>query len=343
MQIEIDRERAARYGLNVADIEDVIETAIGGKEATQIWEGERKFGVVVRLAEELRGNPDQLRKLAIDAPNGSRVPLEDVAHIGVLEGSMNISRELGRRVASIGIFIRDRDMGSIVQEMQEQVKKNIKLPAGSSMTWGGEFENQQRAMKRLAVIVPVSVLLIFVLLFEAFGSVRSALLILMNVPFALIGGIVALWFTGIHVSVSAAIGFIALFGQAVLNGVVMVSYFNELREPGIPAVYRGAARFAGAPADGVDDLAAGHARSAADGVVARHRIGSAAPAGDGDYRRTDFGDHADAVPATDLVFGFRESRGANTHVTRCHPPQVIISLTISPRTSVKRSLRPRYR
>jgi len=115
LQIEIDRERAARYGLNVADIEDVIETAIGGKEATQIWEGERKFGVVVRLAEELRGNPDRLRKLAIDAPNGSRVPLEDVAHIGVLEGSMNISRELGRRVASIGIFIRDRDMGSIVQ------------------------------------------------------------------------------------------------------------------------------------------------------------------------------------------------------------------------------------
>ena len=232
LQIEIDRERAARYGLNVADIEDVIETAIGGKEATQIWEGEKKFGVVVRLAEELRGNPDQLRKLAIDAPNGSRVPLEDVAHIGVLEGSMNISRELGRRVASIGIFIRDRDMGSIVQEMQEQVKKNIKLPAGSSMTWGGEFENQQRAMKRLAVIVPVSVLLIFVLLFEAFGSVRSALLILMNVPFALIGGIVALWVTGIHVSVSAAIGFIALFGQAVLNGVVMVSYFNELRSQG---------------------------------------------------------------------------------------------------------------
>jgi cobalt-zinc-cadmium resistance protein CzcA len=184
------------------------------------------------LAEELRGNPDQLRKLAIDAPNGSRVPLEDVAHIGVLEGSMNISRELGRRVASIGIFIRDRDMGSIVEEMQAQVKKNIKLPAGSSMTWGGEFENQQRAMKRLAVIVPVSVLLIFVLLFEAFSSVRSALLILMNVPFALIGGIVALWVTGIHVSVSAAIGFIALFGQSVLNGVVMVTLFNELKRHG---------------------------------------------------------------------------------------------------------------
>jgi cobalt-zinc-cadmium resistance protein CzcA len=232
LKIEIDRERAARHGLNVADIEDVIETSVGGKEATQIWEGEKKFGVAVRLAEDLRSDPDQLRKLVIDAPNGSRIPLEDVAHLSVLEGSMNISRELGRRVASIGIFIHDRDMGSIVQEMQDRVKGNIKLPAGSSMTWGGEFENQQRAMKRLAVIVPISVLLIFVLLFEAFGSVRSALLILLNVPFALIGGIVALWLTGIHLSVSAAIGFIALFGQAVLNGVVMVSYFNELRDKG---------------------------------------------------------------------------------------------------------------
>jgi heavy metal efflux system protein len=232
LQIEVDRPRAARYGLNVADIEDVIETSVGGKEATQIWEGEKKFGVVVRLAEALRSNPDQLANLPLDAPNGSRIPLQDVARISVVSGSMNISRELGRRVASIGIFIQDRDMGSIVSEMQDRVAKNIKLPAGSSITWGGEFENQQRAMKRLALILPISVLLIFVLLFEAFGSVRSAVLILLNVPFALIGGIVALWITGIHLSVSAAIGFIALFGQAVLNGVVMVSYFNELRAAG---------------------------------------------------------------------------------------------------------------
>jgi cobalt-zinc-cadmium resistance protein CzcA len=232
LQIEVNRERAARFGLNVADIEDVIETSVGGKEATQIWEGEKKYGVAVRLAEDLRSNPDQLRKLLLDAPNGSRVPLEDVADICVMGGAMNISRELGRRVASIGVFIQGRDMGSIVREMQDLVQKKVKLPAGSSMTWGGEFENQQRAMKRLAVIVPISVLLIFVLLFEAFASVRSALLILMNVPFALIGGIVALWVTEIHLSVSAAIGFIALFGQAVLNGVVMVSYFNELRGRG---------------------------------------------------------------------------------------------------------------
>jgi cobalt-zinc-cadmium resistance protein CzcA len=234
LQITIDRDAGARYGLNIADIQDLIETAIGGKEATQIWEGERKFGVVVRLAEELRSDPRQLGNLPIDAPNGSRVRLQDVARIDVVDGSMNISRELGQRVASIGVFIHDRDMGSIVKEMQDRVTQKVRLPSGSLTNWGGEFENQQRAMKRLALILPISVLLIFVLLFEAFGSVRSALLILLNVPFALIGGIVALWVTGIHLSVSAAIGFIALFGQAVLNGVVMVSYFNELRAEGRP-------------------------------------------------------------------------------------------------------------
>jgi cobalt-zinc-cadmium resistance protein CzcA len=232
LQIEIDREHAARYGLNVADIEDIIESSMGGKEATQIWEGEKKFGVVVRLNEKVRSNPDELRKLIIDAPNGSRVPLDQIASIGVSDGAMNISRELGLRVASIGVFIRDRDMGSVVADMQQRVARNIQFPSGTKVTWGGEFENQQRAMKRLAIVVPVSVLLIFVLLFQAFGSVRSAMLILLNVPFAMIGGIVALLFTGIHLSVSAAIGFIALFGQAVLNGVVMVSYFNELRDEG---------------------------------------------------------------------------------------------------------------
>ena len=155
---------------------------------------------------------------------------------------MNISRELGMRVAAIGVFIRDRDMGSLVDKMQQKVAKNIQLPTGYAITFGGESENQQRAMKRLALIVPISVLLIFCLLFNAFGSVKSASLILLNVPFAVIGGIFALYVTGIHLSVSAAIGFIALFGQAVLNGVVMVSYFNQLRDGGMTpfqAVFRG--------------------------------------------------------------------------------------------------------
>ena len=147
---------------------------------------------------------------------------------------MNIARESGMRVAAIGVFIKGRDMGSLVEEMQQRVKVNVSLPPGYFTAWGGEFENQQRAMARLRVIVPVSIFLIFVLLFDAFKSVKHASLIIFNVPFALIGGILALLLTGIHLSVSAAIGFIALFGQAVLNGVVMVSYFNQLRDSGTP-------------------------------------------------------------------------------------------------------------
>ncbi len=243
LQIEIDRQRAARYGLNSADIQDVIETALGGKVATEIWEGEKRFGVVVQLREEERRDITAIKNILVDTPGGVRVPLEQVATVTVKSGSMNLSRESGMRVAALGVFIRGRDMGSVVQEMQQRVQTNVAFPPGCFVTWGGEFENQQRAMARLLVIVPVSILLIFVLLFNAFGSVKSALLILSNVPFALIGGIVALLLTGIPLSVSAAIGFIALFGQAVLNGVVMVSYFNQLREAGagpLDAVVQGA-------------------------------------------------------------------------------------------------------
>ena len=232
LQIQIERQKAARYGLNVSDIEDVIETALGGKVATEIWEGEKRFGVVVRLREDERRDIASIRSIFVDTPGGPRIPLEEVAAITVQGGSMNIIREAGLRASAIGVFIRGRDMGSIVQEMQERIKSAISFPPGYSTQWGGEFENQQRAMRRLIIIVPVSVFLIFVLLFDAFKSVKNALLILMNVPFAMIGGILALLLTGIHLSVSAAIGFIALFGQAVLNGVVMVSCFNQLRESG---------------------------------------------------------------------------------------------------------------
>jgi heavy metal efflux system protein len=235
LQIEIDRAQAARYGLNVADVEDVIETAIGGKPATELWEGERRFGVVVRLGEEERRNPGAIGNVLVDTPAGSRIPLAEVASVGIGSGSMNIARESGMRVAAIAVFIRGRDMGGIVGEMQDRVKADVRLPAGYFVAFGGEFENQQRAMARLRLIVPVSLFLIFVLLFNAFGTVKHAALILLNVPFALIGGVLALFLTGIHLSVSAAIGFIALFGQAVLNGVVLVSCFNQLRRAGIGA------------------------------------------------------------------------------------------------------------
>lgn len=234
LQIEIDRQSASRFGLNVSDIQDVIETALGGKSATELWEGEKHFAVVVRLPESERGLAN-LRKLVVDTPGGAHVPLDEVATFAVRGGAMNISRESGRRVAAISVFIRGRDMGSIVAEMKERVGSSIRLPPGYFLTWGGEFESQQRAMARLAVIVPVSVFLIFVVLFDTFKSVKNALLILLNVPFALIGGIFALLVTGIPLSVSASIGFIALFGQAVLNGVVMVSYFRQLRDSGMSA------------------------------------------------------------------------------------------------------------
>src|SRR6185369_7833850 len=217
IQVKVERARAARYGLNVADIQDVIETALGGKPVTQIWEGERRFAVAVRLADTER-SLTRMQGLLVATPGGAYVPLSEVATFRTVSGSMNIARENGRRVYAIGVFIRGRDMGSVVSDMQDRVQKNIKLPKGYEITWSGEFENQERAMARLSVIVPISIGIIFLILFDAFKSFRSALLIIANIPFALIGGICALWLTGIYLSVSAAIGFIALFGQAVLNG-----------------------------------------------------------------------------------------------------------------------------
>jgi cobalt-zinc-cadmium resistance protein CzcA len=228
--IEIDRDLAARYGLNIGDIEDVIEIGLAGKAATELWEGERHFSIVVRLPEAQRGL-SKLKQVLVDTPDGLHIPLAQVATFKESCGSMNISRENGTRLSAISVFIKGRDMGSVVADMQKQISQ-ISLPRGWFVTWSGEFENQQRAMKRLAIIVPISTFLIFMLLFDAFKSVTHALLILINVPLGLIGGIFALLLTTIPLSVSAAIGFIALFGQAVLNGVVMVSYFTQLQDEG---------------------------------------------------------------------------------------------------------------
>ncbi len=218
IQVKIDRARAARYGLNVADVQDVIESALGGKAVTQVWEGESKFAVAVRLEEEER-KLTRMQNLLIATPSGAYVPLSEVATFRTVGGLMNIARENGKRVFAIGVFIRGRDMGGVVADMQRNVADKVKLPEGYTITWSGEFENQERAMARLAVIVPISILVIFLLLFDAFKSFASALVIIAII-------------TGIYLSVSAAIGFIALFGQAVLNGVVMVTLFNQLRTDG---------------------------------------------------------------------------------------------------------------
>jgi cobalt-zinc-cadmium resistance protein CzcA len=240
--IDIDRERAARLGLNVGDIQDVIETALAGKATTSLWEGERRFTVAVRLSPERRAVVN-LDSILIPTPSGGSAPLSSVATIREGSGAMNIAREAGRRTMAIGIFIKGRDMGSIVADMKTLVAKKVEIPNNYALTWSGEFENQERAMQRLAVVVPISLLLIFVLLFDAFGSFKTAGLILINVPLALIGGFVALWLFHIPLSVSAAIGFIALSGQAVLNGVVMLSVFQQLRNAGytvLEAVKEGA-------------------------------------------------------------------------------------------------------
>jgi cobalt-zinc-cadmium resistance protein CzcA len=229
--IDIDRERASRYGLNVSDIQDVIESALAGKAATQIWEGERKFAVAVRLPEERRIIAD-LPAIQLPTPGGGYVALGAVSNIRQTSGAMSIAREAGRRTMAIGVFIQGRDMGSVVKDMKDRVAKNVKVPDKYVVNWSGEFENQERAMKRLSIVVPISLLLIFVLLFDAFSSVQKAVLILVNVPLALIGGFIALWIFSIPLSVSAAIGFIALSGQAVLNGVVMLSVFQQLRNAG---------------------------------------------------------------------------------------------------------------
>ncbi|MFM6997333.1 MAG: efflux RND transporter permease subunit, partial [Limnohabitans sp.] len=233
--INIQREQAARYGLNVGDVQDVIEAALAGKGATTLWDGERRFDVAVRLPQERR-SISELAAIPIPRPDGGYVNLGAVSTIEQASGAMNIARELGRRTMAIGIFIKGRDMGSVVADMKQRVNANVKIPENYNVNWSGEFENQERAMQRLSVVVPISLLLIFVLLFDAFRTFKTAALILVNVPLALIGGFVALWIFHIPLSVSAAIGFIALSGQAVLNGVVMLSVFQQHRAQGMPVM-----------------------------------------------------------------------------------------------------------
>jgi cobalt-zinc-cadmium resistance protein CzcA len=233
-RLEIDRAAAARYGLNVMDVQDVVETALAGKAATELWEGDRHFSVVLRLDEPSR-QLDRLKDILVPTPSGAQVPLASLVDFKMGSGAMNIARESGQRVVAIGVFIRDRDMGSVVADMQAHAK-DLKLPPGYSINWSGEFENQERAMKRLMLVVPLSILMIFVLLFDAFESFKDALIIICNIPFALIGGIFALLISGIPLSVSAAIGFIALSGQAVLNGVVMLSGYQQLQARGMSVI-----------------------------------------------------------------------------------------------------------
>ena len=243
VQIKVDREAISRYGLNVDDVLEAVEVAIGGAEAGQVFEGVRRFDVNVRLQEPYRRDIDEIANLIIPAPNGgSSVPLSAVADVRVLTGPKQISHDNGQRRIVIQLNVRGRDLGGFVAQAQRAIAERVKLPEGYFVTWGGQFENQQRAMKRLMVIVPITIGLIYLLLFTSFGSLTQAALIILNVPFALIGGIFGLLISRQYLSVPASVGFIALFGVAVLNGVVLVSYINALRREGKSlhdAVYEG--------------------------------------------------------------------------------------------------------
>ncbi len=230
--VDIDRAKVSRYGINVADVERVMEIGMGGKQASEFMEGERRFDITLRYEESARNSIAGLESLTVQSPTGQRIPLSELATIKINQGASRISREDNMRRIAIKCNLINRDQGSFVAEAQQKVAQQIALPPGYHIVWSGQFENQQRAMKRLAIIVPISLILIFVLLFWAFTSIKNALLIVMNVPFAMIGGILILLATGINLSVSAAVGFIALFGIAVQNGVILVSQLNKLRRDG---------------------------------------------------------------------------------------------------------------
>ena len=232
LNIKIDRDAIARYGINVADVNEVIETAIGGKQASTIYEGERRFPLLLRYPASYRNKIDAIENIVMHSPDGAQVLLRDLAEIGLVEGPAQISRESGRRRLVVGVNVDGRDLGGFVKEAQELIAKNVELPQGYTLQWGGQFENMQRAMSRLMIIIPLTILAIFFLLFMLFKSIRLAGLIILVLPFASIGGVFGLFVTGEYLSVPAAVGFINLWGIAVLNGVVLISFIKQLREDG---------------------------------------------------------------------------------------------------------------
>lgn len=243
--VDIDRAAIARHGLNVADVNELISTAVGGKDITNVFEGERRFSLVLRLPVEYRDNVEAIHDLLLRTPTkapsgngnpilgGALIPLHSVATIQVVDGPAQISREFAKRRVVVGANVHDRDLGGFVEELQQLVAKEIQLPPGYYFEWGGQFENMERAMATLSVIVPITIAAIYFLLFMLFNSLKLAALIIMVLPFASIGGVMGLFITGEYLSVPASVGFIALWGIAVLNGVVLISYVRSQREAGV--------------------------------------------------------------------------------------------------------------
>jgi heavy metal efflux system protein len=233
-QVRIKRDQLARYGLNVTDVEDLVESAVGGKFVTELIDGRRRFRVVVRLPEQYREGREQLGALLLPAPGGELVPLSEVAEIVESSGPEVVNREHSQRRIVVQCNVRGRDIGSFVGEAQEVIAQNVDFPVGYFIRWGGQFEHQESAMRRLSVLLPIVVGVIFFVLYTTFGSFRQSLLVLLLVPFATVGGVAALWLRDMNLNVSASIGFIAVFGVAITDGLVLVSAINHIRREGVP-------------------------------------------------------------------------------------------------------------
>jgi cobalt-zinc-cadmium resistance protein CzcA len=240
LTIRIDREKAARLGVSIADIQDLAATAIGGREAGTLFEGDRRFDIVVRLPEQLRSDLDAIGQLPLRVATRDKgqaaafVRLADVAALDLAPGPNQVSRENGKRLVVVTANVSGRDIGSFVSDAGRRIAEQVKIPPGYWITWGGTFEQLQSATQRLLVVVPATLLIVFILLYAMFGNLRDGLLVFTGVPFAMTGGLLALTLRGIPMSISAAVGFIALCGVAVLNGMVMVSFIRGLREQGMP-------------------------------------------------------------------------------------------------------------
>ena len=234
LRIVIDRKAIARYGINVEDVQSVIRTAVGGETAGQIFEGIRRFDILVRFAPEARASAEEIRHILIAGPGGEKIPLDQLALIEEIVGPRQITRENNQRFITVQCNVRGRDIGSFVAEGQEAIAAQVQMPPGYLVNWGGQFELQQQANKRLALVIPVTLLIVFLLLFANFNSLKNSFLIILNIPLALVGGVVGLWLTGQNLSVPASVGFIALFGIALENGMVLVTYLNQLLKDGVP-------------------------------------------------------------------------------------------------------------
>ncbi len=232
LTVDIDRQKIARFGINVADVQEIIATAIGGRAATHVYEGERRFQLTLRFPEPLRNSIGAIGEIRVKSASGALIPMSELATIEMREGPARISREHVKRRIYIGFNVVGRDIGGVVDEGRAKLAAQLQLPEGYTVVWGGAFENMERANERLLIVVPITLGLVFFLLFWAFHSLRYATLIIVNLPFALIGGVVSLWLSGQYLSVPASIGFIELFGLAVGNGIVLVSYINQLRHEG---------------------------------------------------------------------------------------------------------------